>query len=670
MISVSRSHATGKDAPRRRPQRLLSLTWVVALVALLLPATASANVPFKEITSTGPIETIWLGDELSCQVLLEGDEDFAFFPSSTAPGDCGTFLTLGTDEFGPNFDEHDSSAFGPGTGTTSYTPFTPVSQTDVSGTGTSADPFVVVTVVDVPAPDSLAEKGGNGLLPGLRITQTDSYVTGNQFYESEINVANMGASPQDAVLYHAGDCFLAGSDSGFGHEIPATGSIFCSETPSNDPPGRLIGFQPQSAGSSYIEDNFSTVWDEIDGGVFGNTCAHCDPAGEEDDNGMGLSWAISVPSGGEVTRTMITSIDPTGDVDPPETTITSGPGEGSTISDDTPTYEFISDEAGSTFECSVDGGPFEPCDSPETIGPLADGPHTFAVRAIDTSGNVDPTPAERSFTVDTEGPPPPPPPEGTCQGKAVTISGTEGPDAITGTPGADVIDAKGGDDQISGLGGDDVICAGDGDDVVSGGAGNDSISGQAGNDEIGGGGNVDRIAGGSGDDTISGGLDHDRIGGGAGNDEIGGGPGNDRIGGGADDDSISGGIGADSVTGGAGNDDIGGGAGNDDIGGGAGNDDIGGGAGNDRVAGGAGDDTLRGAEGDDRIGGGPGADDIAGGGGDDQLFGGIGPDLLVGGPGNDFIMGGPGDDDIDGGTETDHCTGGAGTNNVENCESG
>ena len=88
----------------------------------------------------------------------------------------------------------------------------------------------------------------------------------------------------------------------------------------------------------------------------------------------------------------------------PETTIDSGPADGSTTNDNTPTFEFDSSDAGSTFECSLDGAAFAPCTSPETTGTLADGAHTFAVRATDPSANTDPTPASRNFTVDTAAP--------------------------------------------------------------------------------------------------------------------------------------------------------------------------------------------------------------------------------------------------------------------------
>ncbi len=90
-----------------------------------------------------------------------------------------------------------------------------------------------------------------------------------------------------------------------------------------------------------------------------------------------------------------------GDFSPPETQIDSGP-SGATA-DSTPTFGFSSDEPGS-FECSTDGGGYSACVSPATIGPLADGAHTFRVRAIDQAENVDASPAERAFSVDTAAP--------------------------------------------------------------------------------------------------------------------------------------------------------------------------------------------------------------------------------------------------------------------------
>lgn len=104
------------------------------------------------------------------------------------------------------------------------------------------------------------------------------------------------------------------------------------------------------------------------------------------------------------------------DTTPPDTTITSGPAEGSTITNNTPTFGFSSSETPSTFQCSVDSAAFTACTSPFTTAPLANGLHSFAVQAIDASGNVDPSPATRGFTVNVGPPPDTTPPETTITG--------------------------------------------------------------------------------------------------------------------------------------------------------------------------------------------------------------------------------------------------------------
>jgi DNA-binding beta-propeller fold protein YncE len=87
----------------------------------------------------------------------------------------------------------------------------------------------------------------------------------------------------------------------------------------------------------------------------------------------------------------------------PETSIDSGPANGSSVAIKRPRFTFSSNQAGATFECSLDGALFKPCASPATFGPLRDGSHRFAVRAI-VAGDADPTPAARTFTVDTKAP--------------------------------------------------------------------------------------------------------------------------------------------------------------------------------------------------------------------------------------------------------------------------
>ena len=64
------------------------------------------------------------------------------------------------------------------------------------------------------------------------------------------------------------------------------------------------------------------------------------------------------------------------------------------------------DGAGSgiaSFECRIDSGSWSPCTSPREYASLAEGAHTFEVKAIDNAGNADGTPATYSWTIDTVG---------------------------------------------------------------------------------------------------------------------------------------------------------------------------------------------------------------------------------------------------------------------------
>jgi parallel beta-helix repeat protein len=85
----------------------------------------------------------------------------------------------------------------------------------------------------------------------------------------------------------------------------------------------------------------------------------------------------------------------------PQTTIATGP-QGTTGPD--ATFTFTSNESGATFECSLDNAAFAPCTSPKQYTGLSSGSHQFRVRARDAAGNVDGSPASRSWTVDATPP--------------------------------------------------------------------------------------------------------------------------------------------------------------------------------------------------------------------------------------------------------------------------
>ena len=90
----------------------------------------------------------------------------------------------------------------------------------------------------------------------------------------------------------------------------------------------------------------------------------------------------------------------------PDTAIDSGPAEGSTISVNTPTFTFHSTPSGASFQCLDDKDPasaadsdWSTCNSGDPRPPLANGSRSFCVRAVNGSGNADPSPDCRHFTV-------------------------------------------------------------------------------------------------------------------------------------------------------------------------------------------------------------------------------------------------------------------------------
>lgn len=92
------------------------------------------------------------------------------------------------------------------------------------------------------------------------------------------------------------------------------------------------------------------------------------------------------------------------DTEPPDTTITRGPKDKVKTKQRRVkvSFEFASSEPGSSFECSLDDEPFEPCASPVTEKVKAKRrvkSHRFLVRATDPAGNVDQTPAGDQFKV-------------------------------------------------------------------------------------------------------------------------------------------------------------------------------------------------------------------------------------------------------------------------------
>ena len=266
--------------------RRLALTISVLCLGILASSVQGAFA--AEITSTGPLTNIGISSDLNCSVNHTGDTAGEFYGGTA----CGTFVTVGEEHYGP------ASVPAGYAGKPAYTP---VSQTAVTGSGTSGDPYKIVTVVELGS-------------SGLQLTETDSYVVGDESYRTDVQLHNTSASSIEAIVYRAGDCYLQNSDLGFGSVETSTGAVACvsavEESPEVFVPGsRIEQWFPLSPGSSYYEAGYFEVWNAtVSGAAFPNSC-RCT---EHIDNGGGLSWNVTIPAGGSITRSNLITFSPLG----------------------------------------------------------------------------------------------------------------------------------------------------------------------------------------------------------------------------------------------------------------------------------------------------------------------------------------------------------------------
>ena len=94
------------------------------------------------------------------------------------------------------------------------------------------------------------------------------------------------------------------------------------------------------------------------------------------------------------------------DTIPPDTAINAHPANPSGLT--SASFGFTGSDAGgtgvATLQCQLDGGGYSTCSSPKSYSGLADGQHTFQVRATDAAGNVDQSSASYTWVVDLAGP--------------------------------------------------------------------------------------------------------------------------------------------------------------------------------------------------------------------------------------------------------------------------
>ncbi len=170
------------------------------------------------------------------------------------------------------------------------------------------------------------------------------------------------------------------------------------------PPDTMLLTAPPAADNStmvtfeFKSNEMNTIFDcSLDGGAFA-ACKSGDQLGPVADGAHAFSVRAKDRAGNADASPALHAWAV--DTSTPDTTLLSGPI--GAAPDGNATFEFVSPDAGpgATFQCSLDNAPFIACTSPTSYAGLPMATHTFAVRVRDANGNVDPTPATRTWAVD------------------------------------------------------------------------------------------------------------------------------------------------------------------------------------------------------------------------------------------------------------------------------
>jgi hypothetical protein len=237
--------------PRRIPQQ---------------PATPAAPAT---VTITGSPLTIVVGDDTSMQVTNSAVPGTGqFYPPDCTAGqtaDSGVFAGIAGTIYGPDFNNHPC-----GSASNSYTAWTPVSLSAVTGTGSASDPFTVVIVA-------------NAGTTGVQLTETLTYVNGDPKATISLSFIAEGTATVDAFV--GSDLFLANNDRGFSFGA-ANGAGGHGANSSCQLLQYAIEWQGTTPATAWTAQGYSSVWGEISAGALDDAV---DTACI--DNGAALEWS-------------------------------------------------------------------------------------------------------------------------------------------------------------------------------------------------------------------------------------------------------------------------------------------------------------------------------------------------------------------------------------------
>jgi hypothetical protein len=285
-----------------------------------------------------------------------------------------------------------------------------VRATDATG-NVDPSPATTTFTVDTTAPQTTIDTGATGTTNDKTPTFTFSSTETGSDFECRVDEASFApcSSPMTTAELNDGSHTLAvrATDAaGNADTTPATRTFSVDTTA----PQTTI----DSAPTSPTNDNTPTfTFSSEAGGTFEcrvddagfAPCESPTTTAELTDGSHTFAVRATDPAGN--TDTTPASRTFTVDTGPPQTTLDAGPT--GAVNDRSASFGFSSSEAGATFECKLDGpgsatSDYAACTSPKDYSSLADGSYTFSVRATDTTDNTDPSPATRTFAIDTTAP--------------------------------------------------------------------------------------------------------------------------------------------------------------------------------------------------------------------------------------------------------------------------
>ena len=277
-----------------------------------------------------------------------------------------------------------------------------VRATDAAG-NTDPSPAVFGWTVDTVAPDTSIDSHPASLTNATSASFVFSSEPGATFEcKLDTGVFASCASPQSlSGLADGGHSFEVRATDAAGNRGSAatfgwTVDTVAPETTITDQPAALTN--ATGASFSFSSEPGASFECKLDGGGFG-PCSS--PQSYTALAEAGHSFAVRATDRAGNTDSSPAAFSWTVDTTAPDTSIDSHP---ASLTNATGASFSFSSEAGAGFECKLDTGAFAACTSPQTYGGLADGDHSFSVRATDGAGNTDPTPASFAWTVDTAAP--------------------------------------------------------------------------------------------------------------------------------------------------------------------------------------------------------------------------------------------------------------------------